>query len=107
MHEISLEETAPLYIKRWARLKSSRPPSSQWRGHLKEPGWQVSQIRKAKVGSAKHRKADRKPAALIKKETNKQNKLWHIYTMEYYGAERKKKLLPSMTVDGTGEHHAK
>ena len=25
------------------------------------------------------------------------NKLWYIYTMEYYAAERKKELLPFMT----------
>ena len=36
-------------------------------------------------------------------------KLWYIYTMEYYTAERKKELLPFATdsMDGTGEHYAK
>ena len=37
-------------------------------------------------------------------------KLWYIYTMEYYVAERKKELLPFsaawMNVDGSGEHYA-
>ena len=34
-------------------------------------------------------------------------KLWYIYTMEYYTAERKKKLLPfHNSMDGTGEHYA-
>ena len=32
-------------------------------------------------------------------------KLWYIYTMEYYTAERMK-LLPFATVDGTGEYYA-
>ena len=35
-------------------------------------------------------------------------KLWYIYTMEFYAAERKKKLLPFVTAwDGTGKHYAK
>ena len=36
-------------------------------------------------------------------------KLWYIYIMEFYTAERKKELLPSATVwmDGTGEDYAK
>ena len=35
-------------------------------------------------------------------------KLWYIYTMEYYAAERKKELLPFETAwDGTGKHYAK
>ena len=37
-------------------------------------------------------------------------KLWYIYTMEYYAAERKKELLPFMTTKrayGTGKHYAK
>ena len=34
-------------------------------------------------------------------------KTWYIYTMEYYTVERKKELLPSWHMDGTGEHYAK
>ena len=36
-------------------------------------------------------------------------KLWYIYTMEFYAAERKKEHLPFATdsMDGTGEHYAK
>ena len=35
-------------------------------------------------------------------------KLWYIYTMEFYTAERKKELIPFATaMDGTGEHYAK
>ena len=36
-------------------------------------------------------------------------KPWHIYTMEYYTAERKKELLPTLrnSMDGSGEHYAK
>ena len=34
-------------------------------------------------------------------------KLWYIYTMEFYAAERKKKLIPFATMDRTGEHYAK
>ena len=34
-------------------------------------------------------------------------KLWYIYTMEYYTAERKKELLTYYSMDGTGEHYAK
>ena len=36
-------------------------------------------------------------------------KLWYIYTMEYYTAERKKELLSTFCdgVDGTGEYYAK
>ena len=35
-------------------------------------------------------------------------KLWYIYKMEYYAAERKKELLSFATsMDGTGEHNAK
>ena len=35
-------------------------------------------------------------------------KLWYIYTMESYAAERKKELLPFQdSMDGTGEHYAK
>ena len=36
-------------------------------------------------------------------------KLWYIYTMEFYAAERKKALLLFVTdsMDGTGEHFAK
>ena len=37
-------------------------------------------------------------------------KLWYIYTIEYYTAERKKELLPFITVgsmDGNGEDYAK
>ena len=35
-------------------------------------------------------------------------KLWYIYTMEYYTAERKKKLLPfCSSIDGNGEYYAK
>ena len=37
-------------------------------------------------------------------------KLWYIYTMEFYAAERKKELLPFATVkrmDGTGDYYAK
>ena len=34
-------------------------------------------------------------------------KLWYIYTMEFYAAERKKKLIPFCnSMDGTGEHYA-
>ena len=35
-------------------------------------------------------------------------KLWYIYTMEFYAAERKKELIPfANSMDGTGEHYAK
>ena len=35
-------------------------------------------------------------------------KLWYIYTMEFYTAERKKELIPfSDNKNGTGEHYAK
>ena len=35
-------------------------------------------------------------------------KLWYIYTVEFYAAERKKDLIPSAdSMDGTGEHYAK
>ena len=35
-------------------------------------------------------------------------KLWYIYRMEFYAAERKKELLPFCdSRDGTGEHYAK
>ena len=38
-------------------------------------------------------------------------KLWYIYTMELYAAERKKELLPfvmaNVALDSTGEHYAK
>ena len=35
-------------------------------------------------------------------------KLWYIYKMEFYAAERKKELIPFATaMDGTGEHYAK
>ena len=36
-------------------------------------------------------------------------KLWYIYTMEFYTAERKKELIPFVCngMDGTGEHYAK
>ena len=36
-------------------------------------------------------------------------KLWYIYTMEFFAAERKKLLIPFATnsMDGTGEHYAK
>ena len=38
-------------------------------------------------------------------------KLWNIYRMEFYAAERKKELLPfvmaNVALDGTGEHYAK
>ena len=36
-------------------------------------------------------------------------KLWYIYTIECYTAERKKELLPTLhnSMDGTGEHYAK
>ena len=36
-------------------------------------------------------------------------KLWYIYTMEYYAAERKRELLPTLlnNVDGLGEHYTK
>ena len=36
-------------------------------------------------------------------------KLWYIYAMEYYAAERQKKLLPFATdsMDRTGKHYAK
>ena len=36
-------------------------------------------------------------------------KLWYIYTMEFYAAERKKELLGTLcnNTDGTGEHYAK
>ena len=35
-------------------------------------------------------------------------KLWYIYTMEFYAAERKKKLIPfANSMDATGEHYAK
>ena len=35
-------------------------------------------------------------------------KLWYIYTMEFYAAERKKELLLfAIDMDGTGEHYAK
>ena len=45
----------------------------------------------------------------------KKTKNWHIYTMEYYAAVKKKKILPFATVkgkmenimDGPGEHYAK
>ena len=34
--------------------------------------------------------------------------LWHIYTMEFYAAERKKELIPfANSMDETGEHYAK
>ena len=33
-------------------------------------------------------------------------KLWYIYTMEFYAAERKKELYPCNSMDGTGEHYA-
>ena len=35
-------------------------------------------------------------------------KLWYIYPMEFYPAERKKELIPFATAwDGTGEHYVK
>ena len=35
-------------------------------------------------------------------------KLWYIYTMEFYAAERKKELIPFAAAwNGTGEHYAK
>ena len=34
-------------------------------------------------------------------------KLWYIYTMEFYAAERKKELLPCNSMDATGKHYAK
>ena len=34
-------------------------------------------------------------------------KLWYIYTMEYYAAERKKKSLPFVSVNGTRDYYAK
>ena len=36
-------------------------------------------------------------------------KLWYIYTMEFYAAERKKELIPFATAEhyGTREHYAK
>ena len=35
-------------------------------------------------------------------------KLWYIYTMEFYAAERKKGALALRdSMDGTGEHYAK
>ena len=34
-------------------------------------------------------------------------KLWYIYTMEYYAAERKKDLTFHDSMNGTGEHYAK
>ena len=35
-------------------------------------------------------------------------KLWYIYRMEFYAAERKKEVLPICnSMDGTGEHYAK
>ena len=36
-------------------------------------------------------------------------KLWYIYTMEFYTAERKKEGTPTLwdSMDGTGEHYAK
>ena len=35
-------------------------------------------------------------------------KLWYIYTMEYYAAERMKELYTLCNgMDGTGEHYAK
>ena len=34
-------------------------------------------------------------------------KLWYIYTMEYYTAERKELLPFGNSVDGSGEHYAK
>ena len=36
-------------------------------------------------------------------------KLWYIYTVEYYTAERKKEGDPALcdNLDGTGEHYAK
>ena len=35
-------------------------------------------------------------------------KLWYIYTIEFYAAGRKKELLPFADImDGTGEHYAK
>ena len=36
-------------------------------------------------------------------------KLWYIYTMEFYAAERKKELIPFATnsMNGTGDHYAK
>ena len=35
-------------------------------------------------------------------------KLWYIYTVEYYAAERKKEFLPfHNSMDGSGEHYAK
>ena len=37
----------------------------------------------------------------------KKNKLWFIYTMEYYLAMRKNEIWPCSNVDGTGECYAK
>ena len=36
-------------------------------------------------------------------------KLWYLYTMEFFAAERKKLLIPFATnsMDGTGEHYGK
>ena len=35
-------------------------------------------------------------------------KLWYIYTMEFYAAERNEELLPFCnSMDGTGEHYSK
>ena len=36
-------------------------------------------------------------------------KLWYIYIMEFYAAERKKELMQFLcnSMDGTGEHYAK
>ena len=33
-------------------------------------------------------------------------KLWYIYTMEFYATERKKEFI-HFAMDGTGEHYAK
>ena len=34
-------------------------------------------------------------------------KLWYIYMMEYYTAERRKDLLLCNSMDGSGEHYVK
>ena len=34
-------------------------------------------------------------------------KLWYIYTMKYYAAERMMTSYPGDSMDGTGEHYAK
>ena len=46
----------------------------------------------------------KQPKCLLVNEWIK--KLWFIFTMEYYAAERKKELLPN-NMDGTREHYPK